>query len=427
MVNNRKIAIAFFASIFLCSCALNAIEIPNQSNNKNLDVSKDKGKSKNEVDNKQLFLDSINTGWGMYFENQENNQTTQEQSPEQSKQEQTKKENFKTELENGKASEKTMIMLLSEILKTNKEILKTDKEILKVLQDEYDPQPKTIIGASGQECKENESADCYVMPTFTKEAKLPVYKNFFANPSIQSAAEVVMWTDKHIFEVRKRGILQQQAMMHFGDEITPLNGLHRAGYQDVKGRYTEEAGRLKNKVILNALLKNNLEVQFYFGNNFSQNTSLITQVNNILRKFELYGRLPLSLFFKSKEAKNQVDAVLEVFNNRNIDSSLLKSLDTYISDEKQYTDRAIKSLPSLAVFDRNDNSFQIISSGSNDVDSIVRYLYRYLEMRGLVKGDETSDNDIVNENSKVYDIYVDEQYAPSIKEKETLGLGGEKK
>ncbi len=340
-------------------------------------VAHDKSKANNEVDNREKYSENIQQGWGMYYENNETN--PQEQSQQNNEMEQQVSD-----------SNKTVIQLLSELLKTNKEILKTDKEILQVLKNEFDPTPKTIIGADGTECKENESANCYSMPTFTKEAKLPVYKNFFANPSIQSAAEVVMWEDKHIWEVRQRGQLQQQALIQFGDSLRPNNGSNSVEYRDPVGAYDKMRQLAYDKVMMDKYYQNKLSIHFYLGDDFAENTIFATRLVELQRDFEVYADVSFKIIFKSQTAYDNYVNLFKVLNDRS-GLAVKKHFKIEIAKPKDFADRGIYGYPSVAVHDTVNNTLQIIVSSMASTETIKKMMLKYLYTKQLLKDSELSD------------------------------------
>lgn len=336
----------------------------------------------------------------MYYENQYDTNKTIEQELVQQKM---------------NTADKSIVKLLSEILKTN-------KEILRVLQNEFDPKPKVIVGEDGTKCTENENANCYSMPQFTKEAKLPVFANFFKDPSIQNAANVVMWTDKHIYEIRKRGALQTQAIMHFGDQITPMNGLSRVGYQDSSDMYGKFETQYKANIVLNTLKQNKFHLQFYWGDDFAQNTLMLSKLSQLVKYYELYGEIPLTVYFKSANAKAQIERVFQVLDNRESLRGIYNKVGFKIIPQEQYISRGIKNFPSFAIYDEKNNGLQILISGPSDIGSITKSIERFLEFNGYLRADQFSDEKIAGEGSPLNNIKATNVFGLSDNEKKEIGL-----
>lgn len=81
-------------------------------------VAKDREKSTNEVDSSEVYSNQIEHGWAMYHEGAKDDSA----------------EELKEALQKGSPTDKTVIMLLSEILKVNKENRDINQKILEVLQ-----------------------------------------------------------------------------------------------------------------------------------------------------------------------------------------------------------------------------------------------------------------------------------------------------
>ncbi|MBU1711460.1 MAG: hypothetical protein KKE17_15795 [Proteobacteria bacterium] len=370
----------------IISCILSTLLLAEDSTKEKY-VGDNRDKANNEVDSKELFLKHINTGWGMYYEGSD------------------EQEQLKKELEKGSATDKTIVMLLSEILDTNKENLKTNKEILKVLQGEFDPQPKKMV-VDGKECFENDSARCYKMPAFTPEAKMPIYVNFHQNPSIQTAAEVIKWEDKHFWEIRKSAHLRQQALAQFSDEIRPYNGTNRTGYRDGRGEYE----KVHEAAVLKTLLKlsSKYRYDFYFGENDGENLHQVTVALKLIRTFEEYGELPVRFVFNSNKSASTIKEVMNTLDRKAFDAK--NPIEFAVLPKAEYKKLNIKVTPSFGVLDKKKKTFQVLTAGQTTVTKMINSIKAFMMVKDEFKDSMVSDFKVIKESGDFMMKKVEKQF-----------------
>lgn len=348
-----------------------------------IDTFSEKEKSNDSLINDKKYKKEVYNSWDMY------------------KEDVTKPLNKENSLINAKPSEKTIIALLAEILETNKENLKTNKKILEVLQNEFDPQPKKITLSNGRECFENEDADCYVMPSLTKESKILVFKNFFKDATIENAAKVVAWTDRHVFETTKRANLQQQALMQFGDQIAQYSGMTKGGYIDSNENFTKAKKKEKLRQINKKFNENNLELVFYFTNSFAENVLRYSEVKTMLQKINVASsgkRIPAKIILSNKNNIKKLQATIKLLSKerKSLSGDLLEMEYLPINTIK---DLGVFTTPSVGVLDKNNKTMQVIISGPFSASKLYYYSLAYLRTHDLFKDAEISDYKILNSES----------------------------
>ncbi len=362
----KLLLISLFASIVCVSSSFAAERTNRYGEYNSRDGKNHQGGS--EVTSKEKYLDQINHGWAMYFDKDDS-------------QEEMIKAMQKASPEN-----KTVVMLLGEILKVNKENLETNKKILKILQKQFDPQPKKMVLKDGTECYENENAKCYKMPEFTPEAKLLVYRNFHQHPSIKTAAEVIKWEDRHIWEVRKSAHLRELALNRYADDIRPFNGTSRISYQDMLGSFSDKVFDKKVQKIYQ--LRNKYSVNLFFGKDVARNLNDIVAGYRLFRLFEKYGKPEMNFVFPLKKSAKVLKQIIKELNRSSFHTK--HKVNYIVVSEETYSKLRIKRTPSLVLYNKKDKKFELVSSAPDNEKGWVDKTIGYFITTGEFKGSEIS-------------------------------------
>ena len=379
------------AILLMTSCAL-------AESSKEQFVGNDRSKAENDIDNKQKYLEAIDNGWARYYDSKNINPAE-----------------VSKEIQNSSTTDKTVVMLLSEILKTNKENLEVSKQILSVLQGEFAPVPKKMV-VDGKECFENDSAKCYKMPAFTPEAKLLVYQKFRNNPGIQTAAEVIKWEDKHFWEIRKSAHLREQALAQFSDEIRPMNGLNRVDYRDSAGKYDDLVGEAYMKAIFKLSAKYSYDI--YFGDNDPENMYFLSAAKRFYKEFEKYGKPPVRFVFNNQKSANIIKEIITTLNRGGLESKT--NPEYIILSKEEYAKRNIKTTPSLVVHDKKDNKIQTLSGGQASSTSMMKKVKDYLLVKEELKDSDMSDYKVIGNNKEFMLEKAEDKFGLSPSEKKSV-------
>ena len=102
-------------------------------------------------------------------------------------------------VDNNKSSlkKKTERELLAELVKLSRAQLKEQKRIREILENEFDPQPKTITLKDGTKCIENSSAKCFKMPMIPEIRGIPAIANAYKNPTLENIKIRELWYAKY--------------------------------------------------------------------------------------------------------------------------------------------------------------------------------------------------------------------------------------
>lgn len=232
------------------------------------------------------------------------------------------------------------------------------------------------------------------MPKFTPEAKLPVYTNFMDNPSVQTAAEVIKWEDEHIWRIRNSANYRTQALAQFGDEIRPNNGTNRAGYNDMGAKYSQ----FREKVEMQVLLKlaeggKAYTYDVYFGDNDPENILMASEILSYIRKFEPFGKPPVTLFFNNKKSMENFKTITSSLKRKSFETK--EPINYKLISSEDYNALNFKTSPSLVVYDKKNKKMQVVSAGQTNKDKMTTSIKRYLMTEGVLKESLYSDDKII--------------------------------
>lgn len=220
-----------------------------------------------------------------------------------------------------KKTKRDIPTILEEILAINKEQLKEQKKIRSILEEQFDPKPKTITKADGTKCIANSSADCFDFPLIAEAKRVPVMANYLQHPEdAKAVAEWKKWFAKylnHNFDIGKAT-----------EYDTATNGSnsfqtdYRTDGFDSYGGYFNVAKEEHNKEILNAFGKKSLSLKMYFGKTKDLDLYSVDQVALFCKDFP---DIPIELIFLTKEsadiyagAASSLDFVRSAFSQPNV-------------------------------------------------------------------------------------------------------------
>jgi len=266
--------------------------------------------------------------------------------------------------------------ILEEMLKIQKKQLKTQKKILEIIQNEFDPQPKTIV-VNGKECIENSSAECFKMPLLHPDGKkVPVLGKFVTNPTVENAREYLRWHAKFLKSAFKGGEAITLAINKFGPKAYPLN-YDRFEY-DTPGAYSSVLKQRNNKAVLDTL-SGELEIFFFFGKNADADAYAL---DNYAKFAKEVPNIKYTLVFYSKGAQEVFDAL----------ASRLKNVAEFKDGAKAATvspqafkANSIYATPSVAMYTVKQKKMRTILVGRSSSDGIIANAISSLEFDEVLK------------------------------------------
>lgn len=274
---------------------------------------------------------------------------------------------------------KSINRLLAEMLKTQKEQLKTQKKILKVLEDAYDPKPKTII-VDGKPCIANSSAKCYKWLPVPEAKRYPVIAQFFGNPTIKTAAIYLQWYSKHVNNALAAGTALYMAKNQYGENATNF-ALRRTSQMHPFGEFSSNLKSYLEKVIKDNMDKFYLNI--YIGRSLEADTYGLQGVYQILKQ---YPNVNFNIIYYNSDVKTKI-ALLgkKLYYIKDI---LKKSKNRKFVGDQYFKSAGIYTTPSIEVILKQDKSAQIITVGKASLTNFTAKLIKYLKLKKVIVENE---------------------------------------
>lgn len=293
---------------------------------------------------------------------------------------------------------KTQKEILSEMLNVQKEQLKTQKEILLVLQKRFDPQPQTIM-VNGKPCIANSSAKCYKWLPEPEAQRYPIIGKFYANPTIENAAEYSKWYSKHTNHALKAGVALYMAKYQYGDKVTDYN-VNKSGTIGASGEGSEGKSNVLKKVF-----KENSD-KFYI--NVFLGRSLESDAFGLVGIAALIEQMPeikFNIIYYSDEVKQKLKGLSTIYDY--VKKAIEGSEQSYVSPELFKKD-GIYMTPTVEIVLKKTGESQIIGVGKISPTNFISKTLRYLWLKGIIKknnyaSDTVQWDNIKNLNNKSYE------------------------
>jgi hypothetical protein len=279
----------------------------------------------------------------------------------------------KTEVPNTKRSVND---ILEEILKVQNKQLDTQNKILEILQNEFDPQPKTIV-VNGKECIENSTAECFKMPLLHPDGKkIPVLAKFVTEPSVESAKEYLKWHAKFLKSAFKGGEAISLAVNQYGPSAYPMN--YEQFEYDTPGGYSSVLRERNNKAVLDTLAAE-IEIFFFFGKNADADSYAL---DNYAEFVKSVPHVKYSIVFYSEGAQEVFGALASRLNNI---AEFKKNAKSFIISPKAFTANTIYATPTVTMFMTKQKKMRTILVGRNSADGIISKAISTLEFDEVLK------------------------------------------
>jgi len=289
---------------------------------------------------------------------------------------------------NKKEDEKSVKIILTEMLEIEKKQLKEQKRIRELLESQYDPQPKKFINKDGKECIENESEDCYKYPILPSASRTPVLAKFLEDPtSMENAINYKQWEDKHFSHVENIGYGMKYAVLNNNkksktmiDSSSMLSGRHSVYLTNAKADILKKHAE---NIKIFILMSND-------GREFKSVRNGITEAIETLR----FININPDLVFPSQEAVANFENIIKKY-----DSYILKELND-LAPNKIVSKKTLDAINPISyptyLIKYNDkkekNFIQVFGAGNSQGRDFINNLYEILTLNGVVDVNEINNS-----------------------------------
>lgn len=218
-------------------------------------------------------------------------------------------------------TKRDIAIILEESLAVQKEQLKEQRKIRAILEEQFDPKPKTIKKEDGTECVANSSADCFDFPLIAEAKRVPVLGNFLKNPyDHNGAGEYKRWLatyENHLFDIGKA--VQYDSAENGSN--TFKTDFKRDGYDSPEG-YFYGAKEKHNSRLINAFGQKGLALKIFLGKTKDLDLYSMDQIAMFIKN---HPSLPIELLFLDQSGAEvfraharQMDFVGKAFSQSNV-------------------------------------------------------------------------------------------------------------
>lgn len=292
---------------------------------------------------------------------------------------------------------------LEELVKIAKKQLETQEEILKIMQQEFDPQPHTIINEKGEECIANSSADCYEHPVIAEARRIPVLKNWLVKGDMKSSAEWLRWQSKYFKHLEHGAYGLYFAGKQFGEKVDDTSSKGTSMHNPV----TNNTHLIRKKMIeLIKKYKDNIVLYHLYGVKADIDFASITKVFGV---FDVLNELQLKsvIIFPNKEYQKSFIGIAQKRKKLSNDKKMfLELLKKSIVNQKVYDDFLPDTSPYVVMnFDDGKTKFsQTVSVSKDGKNEIVKMIYHALQYNNIIKQKELNGVNVYDkaiENEKM--------------------------
>jgi len=281
---------------------------------------------------------------------------------------------------------------LQEIVELEKKQLEVQQKTFLLLQEEFDPQPKTIINEKGEKCIANSSVDCFEMPIVAEAKRVPVLAAWIKNPTIENAVAFLKWQAKFFSYKFNNGYSLNLAGKQYGDKAYPA-----AAIPDEFGSIGGESIRYKNELIKNMLASKskNMNVFILMGKTVGFEIEYPQKVFEIHEELQKLG-IATKIVFKDSESLSYYKTVIQSSANRTL-SPKLKAIsdmgDMVVSKETfMKIDPHATPFVLLKYKDNNHDVTQAVAVGKDSWYEALQGIYRTLILNNIINPSELYGN-----------------------------------
>jgi hypothetical protein len=330
-----------------------------------------------------LTYDKAN-GWWWYEEIIEDEETKAKETIKFKMTPKEKKE-FETKKTNNKLL-KAMLYKIDEQNKINEKILKKLKYAFPNVTPEYTTNKKT-----GEKCKSNSSAECFVMPVIAEGQQIPVLKEYLRNPSPSNSKKWLQWQATYFNHANKVSLGARFAYLKDGSDAYPTSTRFSLG--DNSGEsYAEEVKFDREAKIIHSLRKK-IGYVVFLGEN-----PLFEETNNIIRNLSAYDQtymndMDVTFVFSSNETRDRALAKVKYLEDtQSYDLKNIINRKTTKVDKSLFKKYNIRMTPSVVAFykDKSKNKYiwQIIETGDVSPNGLRIATMRFLNYNGIISEKE---------------------------------------
>lgn len=283
--------------------------------------------------------------------------------------------------EKEKPTPKSLKEILKKMLEVQEEQLEVQKDIRKILKDRYDPEPETII-VNGKPCIANSSAECYKWLPEPEAKRYPIIGEFFANPTVDKAAQYLQWYSKHTNNASKAGISMYMAKYQYGENATKFD-IKKEGMLDSKGK-AKKAQDVRERRLFSEHTKD-FYVNYYLGRGLDVDVYGLEGMSYLMQDVP---NMKVNLIFFNNDVKKKITEISEHY--RYIKRVLDSASASYI-DANMFKENGIYSTPSFELVLNKDKSSQIMGTGKISQTGIIKKSLKYLWLKEVVKDSYMND------------------------------------
>jgi hypothetical protein len=294
--------------------------------------------------------------------------------------------------------------ILEDLVRLNKKQLVEQVRIREILEEEYNPKPQVVTRKDGSKCIANSSSDCFVMPLTPTAKRLPVFKNWLQNPTIENSLEKKKWLSKYFNQITK-GAYSDMFALKQNPQAYQTSSYDAIGYSDGFGKLTSIQDNYKKDLMIKH--KDKYKLYIFLGS-----SEMDLYGSDVLaRAVTMYPELNYEVVYKDQKSKD----LFSDFANRLKIVEVFKTKSSNIG-AKYFKKFNIVGTPTLAIGIKGE--LQVLGSGRVTSSLMVDSINQYLEFKGIIKPDDYKDYKMWSSksNNGIAKDYLNTKYKIQIEE-----------
>jgi hypothetical protein len=290
--------------------------------------------------------------------------------------------------------------ILEDLVRLSKKQLVEQKRIREILEEEFNPKPQIITKKDGSKCVANSSADCFVMPLTSTAKRVPVFKNWLQNPTIENSVKKKQWLSKYVNQITKGAYSDMFALQQYPNAYN-TSSYNSLTYSNGMGKGSVVQSKFKKSIL--DKYKDKYKLYIFIGSSEMD----LYSVDVLAKTVSLNSQLNYEIVYKDSKAKKMIEeyaqrvGIVGVFNHHK----------NYIGG-KYFKKFNIQATPALSI--GINGELQTLATGRISNSTLIDKVNQYLEFKGVVKASDYKDFKMWNGQGSIATDYIKNMYGVDI-------------
>lgn len=244
----------------------------------------------------------------------------------------------------------------------------------------------SVNSKTGEKCKANSSADCFVMPVVAEaQQSVPVMVEMLRNPSAHNVKKYLEWQATYMNQSFQVGRGFQMVSLQYEREVNKLDGTYHTQLPTMRNMQNDVNQMQRSAIIMR--LKKKIGVLVFLG----KTDAIERNFNGLEYTGYLHTILPeldnFSLVFNSDEALNKIDQKVRRYSGSKTSMEKWKNVQKRIAPEL-FDKYKISVSPASVLFYKKDNGeiiWQKLGYATLSPKQTINTIYNFLKFYKIIQ------------------------------------------